>query len=139
MTTSVIVSSNRPNHEDVLVETLSASGDASTGTRLTDGEQRSFYVHSGATLRITEVAKEPGAPTSPSPETFGTKAVGLAFNPSGDAAVTNIKEEFAACIERMHQYRTHNADPEVKRMASLAITAAQEAQMWAVKAVTWKA
>lgn len=138
MTTSVIVSSNRPNHEDVLVETLNTVGEANTGTRLTDGETRSFYVHSGATLRITEVAKDPEAPTSPSSETFGTKAVGLAFNPSGDPHVTNIKEEFAKCIERMHQYRTHNADPEVKRMASLAITAAQEAQMWAVKAATWK-
>ena len=44
-------------------------------------------------------------------QTFGEKAVGLSFNPSGDDAVA--------------------------RRASVAITEAQTAQMWAVKAITW--
>ena len=38
----------------------------------------------------------------------------------------------------MDELRQTTADPEVKRMASLAITDAQTAQMWAVKALTWK-
>ena len=70
--------------------------------------------------------------------TFGEKAVGLMFNPGGSDAVGQCKAEFAAVIDRMHQLRNTSGDPEVKRMASVAITEAQTAQMWAVKALTWK-
>lgn len=69
---------------------------------------------------------------------FGERAVGLNFNPSGDDAVAKCKREFAAVIDRMNDLRNASADPEVKRMASVAITDAQTAQMWAVKALTWK-
>jgi hypothetical protein len=34
--------------------------------------------------------------------------------------------------------RTETDNPEVKRMLSLAITDAQTAQMWTVKAMTWQ-
>lgn len=71
-------------------------------------------------------------------QTFGEKAVGLSFNPSGDDAVHNCKTEFAAVIDRMNFLRMSSENPEVKRMASLAITEAQTAQMWAVKAITWR-
>lgn len=70
--------------------------------------------------------------------TFGQKAVGLTFNPSGDNAVHDCKAEFARVIDRMHNLRNNTTDPEVKRMASVAITEAQTAQMWAVKAITWQ-
>ena len=70
--------------------------------------------------------------------TFGEKAVGLTFNPSGDDAVTNCKREFAATIDRMNDLRNSTDNAEIKRMASVAITEAQTAQMWAVKAITWK-
>jgi len=70
--------------------------------------------------------------------TFGERAVGLSFNPSGDDAVAQCKREFAAAIDRMNDLRTSSSDPEVKRMASVAITEAQAAQMWAVKALTWR-
>jgi hypothetical protein len=69
---------------------------------------------------------------------YGQKAVGLAFNPSNDDAVANCKREFAAAIDRMNLLRMACPDPEVKRLASVAITEAQTAQMWAVKALTWK-
>lgn len=72
-------------------------------------------------------------------QTFGEKAVGLSFNPSGDDAVAQCKGEFARSIDRMHTLRATSDDPEVKRMASVAITEAQTAQMWAVKAITWRA
>ena len=71
--------------------------------------------------------------------TYGEKAVGLTFNPSNDAAVANCKKEFAAVIDRMNLLRMMSAEPEIKRLASVAITESQTAQMWAVKAITWKA
>lgn len=69
---------------------------------------------------------------------FGQKAAGCSFNPSGDADVAACKQEFAEIIDRMHGLRERATDPDVKRMASVAITEAQTAQMWAVKAITWK-
>lgn len=71
--------------------------------------------------------------------TFGQKAVGLTFNPSGDDAVTRCKQGFAAVIDQMNDLRNASDNPEVKRMASVAITEAQTSQMWAVKAITWRA
>jgi hypothetical protein len=70
--------------------------------------------------------------------TFGEQAVGLQFNPSNDDAVALCKAEFASVIDRMNDLRNTSANTEVKRMASIAITEAQTAQMWAVKALTWK-
>lgn len=70
--------------------------------------------------------------------TYGEKAVGLTFNPSNDDAVAQCKQEFAAVIDRMNDLRNSTDNAEIKRMASVAITEAQTAQMWAVKAITWK-
>lgn len=69
---------------------------------------------------------------------FGQKAVGLTFNPSGDPLVNAIKTQFAIAIDELDALRLRTTSPEVKRMASIAITEAQGAQMWAVKAATWK-
>ncbi len=71
------------------------------------------------------------------PQTFGEKAVGLTFNPSGDQEVYKCKRMFAALIDQLNNLRHETNDPEVKRLASVAITEAQSAQMWAVKALTW--
>jgi hypothetical protein len=70
--------------------------------------------------------------------TYGQKAVGLTFNPSNDDAVAVCKSEFSVVIDRMNDLRNSTDNAEVKRMASVAITEAQTAQMWAVKAITWK-
>lgn len=71
--------------------------------------------------------------------TFGEKAVGASFNPSGDDAVSACKAGFAAEIDRMNDLRNDpSASQEQKRLASIAITEAQGAQMWAVKAITWR-
>lgn len=72
------------------------------------------------------------------PLTFGEKAVGLTFNPGNNPDVDACKREFAAVIDRMNTLRTMHPSQEVKRMASVAITEVQTAQMWAVKAITWK-
>lgn len=69
---------------------------------------------------------------------FGEKAVGFTFNPSNDDAVSIIKQQFATIVDTLNNYRSSTDNPEEKRMLSIAITEAQTAQMWAVKAVTWK-
>jgi hypothetical protein len=70
-------------------------------------------------------------------QTYGQKAVGLSFNPSGNDSVAQCKQLFADVIDQMHQLRAE-AEADQARLASVAITEAQTAQMWAVKALTWK-
>lgn len=71
---------------------------------------------------------------------FGEKAVGLTFNPSNDPQVQAIKEAFAKVIDVIQIMKPpYDGKPnEVSRMCAIAITEAQTAQMWAVKAATWK-
>jgi len=69
--------------------------------------------------------------------TFGQKAVGTSFNPSGNAAVDDCKQLCADLIDQMHKLRVETTDSEQARLASIAITELQGAQMWAVKALTW--
>lgn len=70
--------------------------------------------------------------------TYGQKMVGLSFNPSGDPLVHAVKDCYARIIDDMANLREQTQDAEVKRLCSIAITEAQGAQMWAVKAITWK-
>jgi hypothetical protein len=70
--------------------------------------------------------------------TYGERAVGLNFNPSGDETVHELKLKFAAIIDLCNQQREAGAEGERARLWSIAITEAQGAQMWAVKAATWK-
>lgn len=74
--------------------------------------------------------------------TFGEKAVGLTFNPSGDEQVNRVKKLYAQIIDLCNEMRTPNSDNQISnernRLLSIAITEAQGAQMWAVKAITWK-
>lgn len=71
--------------------------------------------------------------------TYGQKAVGLDFNPSGESSVDRCKIGYANIIDQMDELRNKSTTTqEQKRLASVAITQAQDAQMWAVKALTWK-
>lgn len=70
--------------------------------------------------------------------TFGQKAVGLTFNPSGDDAVAKCKQIFADAIDQMNDLRKATGSQEQGRLASIAITELQGAQMWGVKALTWR-
>jgi hypothetical protein len=72
-------------------------------------------------------------------QTFGQKAVGLFFNPSGDDAVGTAKQAIADAIDQMDNLR-NNAETcqGAKRHASTAITMLEDAQMRMVKAITWK-
>ena len=75
-------------------------------------------------------------------QTFGEKAVGLSFNPSGMSDVDKLKRLYAEIIDHMDDFRkgyiARRDNPEMVRLCSIAITEAQTAQMWAVKAVTWR-
>lgn len=74
--------------------------------------------------------------------TFGERAVGLTFNPSNMSDVDKLKKLFAEVIDHMDDFRkgyvARGDNPEMVRLCSIAITEAQTAQMWAVKAVTWR-
>lgn len=70
-------------------------------------------------------------------ESYGGRAVGLTFNPSNLLSVQVIKTNYAEIINDLDQSRSDSTDSEQKRLLSIAITEAQTAQMWAVKAVTW--
>jgi hypothetical protein len=72
-------------------------------------------------------------------KSFGERAVGLTFNPSGSAEVELLKGLAAQFIDACHEARLGTDNPDVKRMYSVAITEAQTAQMWAVKGATWRA
>lgn len=74
----------------------------------------------------------------PETQTYGQKAVGLSFNPSNDSEVDAIKSAFADLIDKMDDLRLSSGRGERARLASIAITEMQTAQMWAVKAVTWR-
>jgi hypothetical protein len=67
--------------------------------------------------------------------TFGEKAVGLTFNPSGDERVQRLKAMYAAIIDELNTIPSDRS--EQARLASIAVTEAQGAQMWAVKAAIW--
>ena len=70
--------------------------------------------------------------------TFGQKAVGLTFNPSGDPSVVKCKQGFADLIDQMNMLLLASNGPGQARHAVLAITDLETAQMRAVKALTWK-
>ena len=76
--------------------------------------------------------------------TFGGKSVGLTFNPSQDPEVAEIKGAAAQFIDSICgpagekvNGDAFKKDAEAAAMRKLAQRAAQEAQMWAVKAATW--
>lgn len=77
-------------------------------------------------------------------QTYGEKAVGLTFNPSGMGDVDKLKKLYAQIIDHMDDFRKGyiaRKDPkesEMIRLCSVAITEAQTAQMWAVKTVTFR-
>jgi len=62
MTTAVIITSPKPNHQDVLVTAISPlSGSLLSKNRLQEGESITLYVHSTSHLVIEEIEKLPAA------------------------------------------------------------------------------
>jgi hypothetical protein len=69
--------------------------------------------------------------------TFGERAVGLTFNPSKDPKVDKLKKLYAEIIDELDGMKA-DGENDRNRLCAIAITEAQGAQMWAVKAVTWR-
>lgn len=69
--------------------------------------------------------------------TLGEYRVGIDFNPSGSDAVAKLKAAAAELIDLIDEI-PDQADGEVKRLKALAMTHAEDAAMWAVKASTKK-
>jgi hypothetical protein len=69
--------------------------------------------------------------------TKGEYRVGIDFNPSGSADVNNLKTAAAEFIDLVDDL-SDNGDGEVIRLKALAMTHAEDAAMWAVKAATKK-
>ena len=71
-------------------------------------------------------------------QTYGQKAVGINNNPSNYDAIYICKKRYADLIDEMNNLRINSNSQEQKRLCSVAITELQTAQMWSVKALTWK-
>lgn len=82
--------------------------------------------------------QEIGSEANKREPTYGELAVGLTFNPSGSMLVDELKRLFAHVIDHMEDLRAKSTDAERQRLCEIAITEAQTAQMWAVKAATWR-
>lgn len=71
--------------------------------------------------------------------TLGEKRVRTSFNPSDDSVVQHIKERAAEFINYIDDNVNQEQKPqegEFLRLKALAMTAVEEAAMWAVKAAT---
>lgn len=70
-------------------------------------------------------------------KTLGEKRVRTTFNPTDDSKVQHIKERAAEFINYVNDnIEDHLGKGEAYRLKSLALTAIEEAAMWAVKAAT---
>ena len=78
-------------------------------------------------------------------QTKGEYRVGIAFNPSGDDLVTQIKRQAADLIDLIRSIPDFSDAPvealpvwngEIARLKALAQTEIESAAMWAVKAAT---
>jgi len=68
--------------------------------------------------------------------TLGEYRVGITFNPSNNQVVSDVKAYTAMLIDKCQEIADNNDNPEVKRLAALAMTHYEDAAMWAVKAAT---
>lgn len=69
--------------------------------------------------------------------TFGEKAVSWNTKGYSNPQVGDVKAMYAEIIDTMNALRNGTDSPDVKRLASTAITQAEIASMCAVKAITW--
>lgn len=68
--------------------------------------------------------------------TIGEYRVGIDFNPSANPQVTDLKAKAAAFIDAVDALNVVGVGFEAVRLKTLAMTTAEDAAMWAVKAAT---
>ncbi|UNH28180.1 hypothetical protein MNY64_05065 [Moellerella wisconsensis] len=71
-------------------------------------------------------------------QTLGQKLVGVSFNPSGNIIVEAVKQNAADTIDLIQDGMKKATSEEALMIYNEAIRRIMDAQMWAVKAVTWK-
>lgn len=70
-------------------------------------------------------------------QTLGEKTIRTEFNPSGSGNVNFIKQHCAKLIDVIENIRcVEGKEVELARLQGIAITAVEQAAMWAVKAAT---
>ncbi|WP_337226159.1 hypothetical protein [Proteus terrae] len=71
-------------------------------------------------------------------QTLGQKLVGVNFNPSGNIIVDAVKQNAADTIDLIQDSMQKATSEEALMIHNEAIRCIMNAQMWAVKAITWK-
>ncbi len=67
---------------------------------------------------------------------LGEDRIRVKFNPSANSVVDEIKQDTAKLIDLCECHLNPGSSPEAARLWALAMTAYEEAAMWAVKAAT---
>jgi hypothetical protein len=70
--------------------------------------------------------------------TWGEKQAGVTFNPSAEPLIDEIKGDFAKLFDKLNSLRSSTDNGDKKRFYSMALTHMNDAQMDAVKAITWR-
>lgn len=94
---------------------------------------RSYQANLDARLRMEGID-----PAAEHPPTFGMKLVGHSFNPSGDPMVTKVKSLMAEAADIVNELEAPK-DYLDNTFRGGAIRRILDAQMWVVKALTYKA
>ncbi len=76
--------------------------------------------------------------STPTQLTTGQRAAGVSFNPSKDPFVDEIKQLYADIIDKLDKARNEAGRGEKGRYYSKAISYTEDAQVNAVKAITWQ-
>ncbi|MBQ0263466.1 hypothetical protein ABN363_00505 [Providencia rettgeri] len=71
-------------------------------------------------------------------QTLGQKLVGVSFNPSSLSEVDEAKQKSAGLIDQVKESMDNATSEEALMIHNEAIRRIMDAQMWAVKAITWK-
>lgn len=69
---------------------------------------------------------------------LGQKLVGINFNPSSLSTVDEAKQKAAELIDLIHANMIDSISEESQLIHNEALRRIVDAQMWAVKAITWK-
>ncbi|HEJ9586858.1 TPA: hypothetical protein ACKRDB_002888 [Proteus mirabilis] len=71
-------------------------------------------------------------------QTLGQKLVGISFNPSGNIIIDAVKQNAADTIDLVQDSMQKATSEEALMIHNEAMRRIMDAQMWAVKAITWK-
>lgn len=68
----------------------------------------------------------------------GVMDEGFEYTAENDPVVEHLRQLFAKVVQEMEELRRLSGAGELQRACSVAITQAETAEMWAVRAATWR-